>query len=74
MKASNLWGERKIGRLQLNRQLIASSSDHDAGFFAPEMIMTGSYEGDKADVWSTGCILLELLFGRRRYDQHVTDL
>lgn len=30
------------------------------------MIITGTYEGDKADVWSIGCILLELLFGHRR--------
>ena len=38
-----------------------------SGFFAPEMIITGSYDGDKVDVWSTGCVLLELLFGHRRY-------
>ena len=37
------------------------------GFFAPEMIIHGSYYGDKADVWSTGCILLELILGHERF-------
>jgi len=37
------------------------------GFFAPEMIVHGSYFGDKADVWSTGCILLELILGHERF-------
>lgn len=37
------------------------------GFFAPEMIMHGSYYGDKADVWSVGCILLELVAGHERF-------
>lgn len=37
------------------------------GFFAPEMIVHGSYFGDKADVWSVGCILLELVLGHDRF-------
>ena len=37
------------------------------GFFAPEMIMHGSYYGDKADVWSIGCILLELVAGHEKF-------
>ena len=37
------------------------------GFFAPEMITAGSYYGDKVDVWSTGCILLELVLGHERF-------
>ena len=37
------------------------------GFFAPEMIIAGKYRGDKADIWSVGCILLELLFGHRKF-------
>lgn len=37
------------------------------GFFAPEMISTGSYLGDKVDVWSVGCILLELVLGHERF-------
>ena len=28
------------------------------GFFCPEMIINGSYYGDKADIWSIGCILV----------------
>lgn len=30
------------------------------GFFAPEMLLADSYDGFKADVWSVGCILLEV--------------
>jgi serine/threonine protein kinase len=37
------------------------------GFFAPEMIVHNGYFGDKADVWSTGCILLELILGHERF-------
>ena len=37
------------------------------GFFAPEMIIAGKYHGDKADIWSVGCILLEMLFGHRKF-------
>lgn len=31
------------------------------------MITHGSYYGDKADVWSTGCILLELVAGHEKF-------
>ena len=37
------------------------------GFFAPEMITRGTYFGDKVDVWSCGCILLELVLGHHRF-------
>jgi serine/threonine protein kinase len=37
------------------------------GFFAPEMITLGSYNGFSADIWSTGCILLELIFGHEKF-------
>jgi serine/threonine protein kinase len=37
------------------------------GFFAPEMITQSQYYGDKADIWSTGCILLELILGHERF-------
>jgi serine/threonine protein kinase len=37
------------------------------GFFAPEMITIGTYYGDKVDVWSMGCILLELLLGHEKF-------
>lgn len=37
------------------------------GFFAPEMIIRGVYYGDKADIWSVGCILLELVLGHERF-------
>ena len=37
------------------------------GFFAPEMILTGSYFGNRIDIWSVGCILLELVLGHERF-------
>lgn len=37
------------------------------GFFAPEMVIKGSYYGDKADIWSCGCILLELVLGHEQF-------
>ena len=37
------------------------------GFFAPEMIIHGTYFGDKVDVWSIGCILLELILGHEKF-------
>ena len=30
------------------------------GFFAPEMLGSDGYDGEKVDVWSFGCILLEV--------------
>ncbi|KAG3185352.1 hypothetical protein PC128_g13338 [Phytophthora cactorum] len=33
------------------------------GFFAPELLLHDGYDGCKADVWSIGCILLELVLG-----------
>lgn len=33
------------------------------GFFAPEMLVEGSYYGEKADLWSVACIMLELILG-----------
>ncbi|CAK4086832.1 unnamed protein product [Aphanomyces euteiches] len=33
------------------------------GFFAPEMLLQETYDGQKSDVWSVGCILLELVLG-----------
>jgi serine/threonine protein kinase len=35
------------------------------GFFAPEMLIRRKYYGDKADVWSVGCIMLELFVGHQ---------
>lgn len=37
------------------------------GFFAPEMVIKGAYFGDKADIWSCGCILLELVLGHEQF-------
>ena len=38
------------------------------GFFAPEMFVRGKY-GFQADVWSIGCILLELLVGHDTFGE-----
>jgi serine/threonine protein kinase len=37
------------------------------GFFAPEMLVEGAYNGKKADAWSLGCILLELVLGHEDF-------
>ena len=37
------------------------------GFFAPEMIVHGAYNGDKSDIWSVGCIMLELIMGHEQF-------
>ncbi|GMI23922.1 hypothetical protein TeGR_g7634 [Tetraparma gracilis] len=39
------------------------------GFFAPEMFVSGEYDGLQADVWSIGCILLELLVGHDTFGE-----
>lgn len=37
------------------------------GFFAPEMLTQGLYRGDLVDVWSVGCLLLEMVLGHERF-------
>ena len=37
------------------------------GFFAPEILLKESYSGDKADIWSIGCILLEMILGSEKF-------
>ena len=40
------------------------------GFFDPEMVMEGVHYGDKADIWSMGCIMLELMLGHQLFCDH----
>lgn len=40
------------------------------GFFAPETFLNPNYSGMKADVWSMGCIFLELLVGNELFLNH----
>ena len=35
------------------------------GFFAPEVLTDEPYDGRKIDVWSLGCVLLEMLLGHQ---------
>jgi len=37
------------------------------GFMAPEMVIDRQYDGKKADFWSLGCILLELLLTAKEF-------
>ena len=55
--------------------LCVKTNDQDAltdfcgspGFFAPEMITAKSYNGFKCDIWSLGCILMELVVGHESF-------
>lgn len=53
--------------LRFNPSELLTDFCGSPGFFAPEMLIHGSYFGDKADVWSCGCILLELILGHERF-------
>jgi len=37
------------------------------GFFDPEMVIKGSYYGDKADLWSLGAVFLEMILGHEAF-------
>ncbi|GBG31623.1 Protein kinase, putative [Hondaea fermentalgiana] len=37
------------------------------GFFAPEMLVDPAYSSETLDVWSLGCVLLEMLLGHGRF-------
>lgn len=37
------------------------------GFFAPELLLQDRYDGRQADLWSIGCILLELTLGNEKF-------
>ncbi|KDO28898.1 CAMK/CAMKL protein kinase [Saprolegnia parasitica CBS 223.65] len=50
-------------RVARGRKAFLSDFCGSPGFFAPEILLAESYDGFKADVWSLGCILLELLLG-----------
>ena len=38
-------------------------------FFAPKILLDGSYDGRAADVWSLGCVMLEMLLGHAAFSQ-----
>ena len=40
------------------------------GFFPPEMVLAASYDPFKVDVWSVGCVAIELLLGRQWFSDH----
>ena len=50
-----------------DKQVLLKDFCGSPGFFAPEMIIHGAYHGDKADLWSVGCIMLELVMGHEQF-------
>jgi serine/threonine protein kinase len=40
------------------------------GFFAPEMFLSNSYDGNLADIWSLGCTFLEIIIGETKFEKH----
>ncbi|KDO16078.1 CAMK/CAMKL/SNRK protein kinase, partial [Saprolegnia parasitica CBS 223.65] len=49
-------------RVARGRKTLLSDFCGSPGFFAPEILLAEAYDGFKADVWSLGCILLEVLY------------
>jgi serine/threonine protein kinase len=39
------------------------------GFFEPEMVIKDTYFGDKADLWSAGCVILEMVLGHEVFSE-----
>jgi len=39
------------------------------GFFGPEMLLQKEYSSQYLDLWSVGCVLLEMLLGHQRFDE-----
>ncbi len=58
----------------LEKDPVADRRLHDfrgsPGFFAPECLVQESYCGFKADVFSVGCIALELLVSHKVFNEH----
>lgn len=52
-----------------NRKFTSNDFCGTPGFFAPEMILVDEYNGDKVDIWSAGCILLEMYLGHSVFQQ-----
>ena len=50
-----------------SQHVLLSDFCGSPGFFAPEMITNEVYYGDSADLWSSGCILLELVLGHQKF-------
>ena len=48
----------------------ATSFCGSPGFFPPEMVLRRDYDPFKVDVWSVGCVAVELLLGRAWFSQH----
>mmetsp|Transcript_15011 Transcript_15011/g.28173 ORF Transcript_15011/g.28173 Transcript_15011/m.28173 type:complete len:1276 (+) Transcript_15011:3-3830(+) len=56
-----------IARIRKNRGFLTSTNmPGDVATLAPEVIKTGEWT-DKADIWSAGCMLFEMLYGHPPY-------
>lgn len=53
--------------VQCKPQEVLTDFCGSPGFFPPEMLTKGSYFGDKCDIWSCGCIFLELILGHEKF-------
>lgn len=52
---------------KFQKDVILSDFCGSLGFFAHEMLTEGRYYGDKVDIWSIGCILLEMMLGHNKF-------
>ncbi len=53
--------------IEYNRKDKLTEFCGSPGFFAPEMIVQSCYYGDQADIWSIGCVILELVLGHEMF-------
>jgi len=59
-----LCGRRKAGGSWELSDFVGSP-----GFFAPEILFDDLYDAEKVDVWSLGCVVLEMLEGHDGFEQ-----
>lgn len=52
---------------KLDSKIVLTDFCGSPGFMAPEIVFGYDYNGEKADVWSVGCIMLELLIGQEAF-------
>jgi serine/threonine protein kinase len=53
----------------MDRDIGLSDFCGSPGFFEPEMVIKDTYFGDKADLWSAACVILEMVLGHEAFSE-----